>query len=101
MGQNINIAQKYFDNFEFDKAEKILLKTIDNNTDVTNAYCLLAKIYTRKQNYGAAINYYNKALELQPGNTDANTGIELIQNVLKLSNNFYFENPYTDDGLYE
>jgi len=101
MKEKINKALDFFKNYKLDDAENILLDVITQSPNNIEALVILGKINSKKQDYGNAINFFNKVLELQPNNDNAKVGIKLIKNILQLSNNYYYENPYTDDDLYD
>lgn len=98
---NLAKAIELYTEYKLDEAQvafENLLVSDKNNIEVLN---YLGRIHSKTQNYGVALNYYNKVLEIDSNNDIAKTGLNLIQNILNLANNFYFENAYTDDELYE
>ncbi len=101
MTDDLQKAIKLFRNFKLDESEQLLQQIIKKDKENLEALVFLGKVYSRKQNYGKATNYFNKALILDKDNLDAKIGIDLINSILKLSNNYYYENPYTDDDLYD
>lgn len=94
-------AIKRFKEYRLDEAQEIFEKIIQGDETNLEALLYLGKIHQRTQNYGEAMNCYNKVMEIEPDNMDAKTGMQLIKNILQLTNNFYFENAYTDDDLYD
>uniref|UniRef100_UPI003217D4F5 tetratricopeptide repeat protein n=1 Tax=uncultured Draconibacterium sp. TaxID=1573823 RepID=UPI003217D4F5 len=57
------------------------------DAEETTAYYLLkGKIDQKFQNWGEAINAFNKVLELDPDNAEANNNLHLIQNILNFWN---------------
>jgi len=93
-------AIEAYDDFRLDEAEELLLESIDKKEgalDVTLSY--LGRIKYKNQKFGEAINCYNRALEINPDNDFAKTGITLINQITAIGNSFYFENAYTDDEL--
>lgn len=95
-------AVELFQNYKLDEAKEMLEKLLDNDSNnFIEINIMLGKTNARTQNYGEAVNYFNKVLELQPDNEQAKTGLQLTQNILQLANNYYFENAYTDDDLYD
>lgn len=98
---DIKKAEELFRNYKLDESREILDKILESDSKNIQALVLLGKIHSRAQNYGESMNFFNKALELQDDNQDAIVGLKLIKNILQLANNYYYENPYTDDDLYD
>ncbi len=91
-----------FQNYKLDKAKELLEELLTKDSqNLVKINILLGKINAKSQNYGDALNCFNNALELEPSNEQAKTGLQLTQNILQLTNNLYFENAYTDDDLYD
>ncbi len=101
MNRDIVKATELFRNYKLDESREMLENIIESDSDNVDALIILGKIHSRTQNYGVSMNYFNKALEIQADNQDAIVGIKLIKNILQLTNNYYYENPYTDDDLYD
>lgn len=103
MGQNtlLERARQEFEMYRYEEAYVILNELNKSDTENVETLSLLGKIAYKKQKFGEAINYFNKILEIEPDNTDAKASLLLIGQIMKLTRNFYFENPYTDDALYE
>jgi tetratricopeptide (TPR) repeat protein len=92
---------RLFKAYQFEESQIVFEKIIKNDKDNKQALLFLGKIHAKSQNYGVAMNYYNRVLELDKNNNEAEIGIKLIKNILQLTNNYYYENPYTDDDLYD
>ncbi len=69
-----------------------------NDPDIHYYYGRLLKKQAR---FGDALNAYNRALSLDPDHKKAKAAIFLVKSILNIENNLYFENPYTDDDLYD
>ncbi len=94
-------AVKLFEENKFEDATKKFEIVIEIDANNDEAYYYLGKIQNKFQNFGQAINYYNKAIELNPDNELVKHEIAIVNNILNISNSLYYENPYTDDDLYE
>ena len=94
-------AVNLFEENKFDEAKEKFEKVVKIDPNNDEAYYYLGKIQNKFQNFGQAINFYNKALELNPDNEHVKYAINIVNNILKISNSLYYENPYTDDDLYE
>ncbi len=101
MDKDLDKAIELFNNYKLDEAKDILEDIVKSEPEHIEALVTLGKIHSRTQSYGDAMNIFQKVLELQPGNSEAETGLQLIKNILQLTNNYYFENPYTSDELYD
>lgn len=97
----IQEARQLFGQFKLDESQALCNAVLLDHPNQIEALLLSAKIASQKQDYGQALNYYNRIIELEQNNQEAKTAIQLIQNILGISNNFYYENPYTADELYE
>lgn len=101
MNQNLNEALDLISNYKLEEALELLEQLILDDPNNLEILLPLAKLHSRTQKYGDAMNYFQKVLAIEPRNSDAITGLQLIKNILLLTNNYYYENPYTDDELYE
>ena len=99
--RDIEKAARLYSEYKLDEARNLLEAIEKKEEENLQVLVLLGKIHSRTQNYGVAMNYFNKALSIDKNNTEAKTGLQLIKNILQLTNNFYFENAYTDDDLYD
>lgn len=87
--------------YKFEKALESIKKLTEEQGETTELLNFKGKIYTRQQQYGDALNTYNRVLGIDPQNKIAKYSIKMINDILKISRTFYFENPYTDDDLYD
>jgi cytochrome c-type biogenesis protein CcmH/NrfG len=101
MLERIAEAERLFKEYKIEEAGELLQMTLIDEPDNKKALLLLGKIHSRTQNFGEAMNCFNQVLNSEPQNSEALTGLQLIKNILQLTNNYYFENAYTDDDLYE
>lgn len=101
MNNQLEKAVKLFNDYKLEESRELLEVLIKENNANELALLTLAKIHTRTQNYGEALNLFNRVLEIDANNSEAITGMQLIKNILQLTNNYYYENPYTDDDLYD
>jgi len=69
-----------------------------NDPDIHYYY---GRILKKQHRFGDALNAYNRALAIDPDHTKAKAGIFLVNSILSIENNLYFENSYTDEGLYD
>lgn len=98
---DLKTAIHLFQEYKLDEAQEAFELIFDQNNSNLDVILYLGRIHSRTQNYGEALNFYNRAIEIDKDNATAKTGIQLIKNILQLTNNFYFENSYTDDDLYD
>lgn len=83
---SIEIAKRFIDNFELNEAKVCLKDLIDENREKDEALYLLGNIARREGNFAQAINYYAQALEVNPKNTAAESGIEMLNEILAYRN---------------
>ena len=62
-------------------------------------YLYQGRILQKMSQYGPAINSYTRAMEINPNDPRPQNEIQLIKDILSITNNFYYENPYTDLDL--
>lgn len=97
----IKAIEDFIDLYLLDQAMDLVDKVIESQDNKIELLCYKGKIYSRKQEYREALNIYNKILDIEKDNEVALTSIQMINNILKIRRTFYFENPYTDEELYE
>lgn len=83
---SIEIAKRYIENFELNEAKACLTELIKENREKDEALYLLGNIARREGNFAQAINYYAQALEVNPENTAAESGIEMLNEILAYRN---------------
>lgn len=98
---SIDNAVALYRAYKLEESREMLELIVKQDPKNVEALLVLGKIHSRTQNYGVAINYFNQVLKLDNDNNAAKTGLKLIKNILQLTNNFYFENAYTQDNLYD
>lgn len=77
------LASTYFKKNELTQAlDAVNQLILVNNEDLARGLLLRARIHFKKQNWGDAINDYSSVLELDPGNQEAISGIEMAKNIL-------------------
>ncbi len=101
MPTKLEEAKKQYQSFQLEEAKSNFEQVLEQDAGNQEARLYLARIHSKQQAYGRALNYYQEVLKADPQNQQALTGIKLTQNILQLSNNYYYENPYTDDELYQ
>ncbi len=84
--ENIETAQALIDNFELDKAKVCLEQLIVKKIEKDIALYLLGNIARREGKFAQAINFYGKALEVNPENKAAESGIEMLNEILAYRN---------------
>jgi len=97
----LNQAITLFQEYKLEEAQLAFEQLLEEEPGQIDALVYLGRIHSRTQNYGEAMNCYQQVLDKYPENSSAKTGLQLIKNILQLTNNYYFENAYTDDELYD
>jgi tetratricopeptide (TPR) repeat protein len=78
------------------KAVKILDEAIKAQPGDEELYFIRAEFFYKLNRYGAAINDYNKVVEINPGNKEAAGKIDIIKTILRYNNTDIYANPNTD-----
>ncbi len=68
---------------------------LDKQPDIDLLLCR-AEILTKFQQYGSAINDYNKVLEADPDSKQAATQLDLLKTILRYANTDIYASPNTD-----
>lgn len=76
-------ALRYFENQDFISAEKILLHLLQQEPQNQNVPNLLGQIQQSRQNHQGALEFFKKALQLDPANSDLSTNIAISLYALK------------------
>lgn len=85
---DINTIRNFFELYYYSlknnaKAEGLLLRSIEQNPQAPDLYSLLAGFYAETGNPQKAIEYYEKHLELNPGNAAARQVMERLKREAK------------------
>lgn len=99
--QRIEKIEGLIEQYQLDSATELIENGLNDNNNNLDLLCLKGKILTKKQQYGDALNIYNHVLNIDPAHQKASTAIKMINGILEIRRTFYFENPYTDDDLYD
>ena len=83
---SIEVAKALMDNFQLSEAKGCLEQLILENSNNDEALYLLGNIARREGSFAKAINYYNAALETNSENKAAESGIEMLNEILAYRN---------------
>lgn len=75
-------AKALFDQHELAGSLDIVNRIIESNNGNGEAFLLRARIHYKIQQWGKAMNDYNSVLEIEPGNQEAKSGIEMARSIL-------------------
>ncbi len=84
--QNIDKARSLADTYNLEEAKDILQAILAEHPQSDEAYYILGNIARRETNFGHAINCYNRALEINPNNTPAQSAIDMLNEILAYRN---------------
>ena len=84
---NVEVLKQIQDLLKLEKAQeaRTLLESIDPLEEV-DYFMVKGKIAQKFQDWGDAINAFNKVLEIDPENAEAKNNLHLIQNILNFWN---------------
>jgi len=83
---SISAAKVLIDGFHLSEAKICLEQLISANNKDDQALYLMGNIARREGLFAKAINYYNAAIEANPGNKAAESGIEMLNEILAYRN---------------
>jgi len=69
-----------------EESEKQTIEALKVYTDSAELYFLLGEIYSKKQQWGKAVNQFRKVLVLDPENKEAETRIKMISSIFNFFN---------------
>lgn len=78
----LSIARDQFINGDYKQAETALSQILLKNSRIPEVLQMLATIYYDKGQFNKAIKTFQRALEIDPGYTDASVGLSIILNDL-------------------
>ncbi len=78
------------------KAVKMLDEAIKVQPKDEALYFMRAEFFYKLNQYGAAINDYNKVVDMNPENKEAVGKIDLIHTILRYNNTDIYANPNTN-----
>ena len=78
------------------RAVKMLDEAIQAQPGDEELYFMRAGFFYKLNRYGAAINDYNKVVEINPGNKEAAGKIDIIKTILRYNNTDIYANPNTN-----
>ncbi|HBO73756.1 MAG TPA: hypothetical protein DD653_03600 [Marinilabiliales bacterium] len=79
---DITEAKLLFEQNELEKSIQILNELILTNGSDIQVLNLRGRIHYKMQNWGNAMNDYSAVLEIDPGNADAKSGLEMAKSIL-------------------
>jgi len=82
MSTLLDEAKSLFDRHELVGSLEAVSKIIQKENENGDAFLLRARIYYKMQQWGKAINDYSTVLEIDPGNQEAKSGIEMARSIL-------------------
>lgn len=95
--EQIKQVAELYNKHQYDDALEIIEQY--NGPDSFEILFYKGKILQKMGKYGEAINCFNEAKAIDPNDPRPNGEIMMINNILSITNNFYYENPYTDLDL--
>lgn len=78
----LEIAKKHFQAGNYTSAETLLGQVLISNHKSPDAYYMLGTINYDKGKFNKSVEFYKKALEVDPGFTDASVGLSILLNDL-------------------
>lgn len=79
---NFSEAQQLFEQNELIGALRILNECISEYAADSQSLQLRARVHYKMQNWGEAMNDYASVLELDPENSAAKSGLEMVKSIL-------------------
>ena len=81
-GDQIKLIENYLQSNQLEEAGQLLEELISMNDSNEELYFWLGKVYYKKQEWGSAINAFQKVLEINPEHPEAQSGIDMAYNIL-------------------
>lgn len=83
---NIEIGLKYLSKDNFEKAEYHFTQAISEDNLNAEAFYNRGRVFRLKGNYIAAINDFEKVLEINPDRKDAAVAIDMMKSIISFRN---------------
>ena len=78
----IQLVENYLQSNQMNEAGQLLEDLIKKDESNEDLYFWLGKVYYKKQEWGSAINAFQKVLDLNPERKDAQSQIDMAYNIL-------------------
>ena len=82
MKDRLNKISVLYSEHQMAEAEALIEELLQTDEKNDELYFWLGKVFYRKQEWGKAINAFNKVLELNPEHPDAQSQIDMANNIL-------------------
>ncbi len=82
LSEMISLAKEHFKAANYKSAEPLLTQILLHTSKNPEVYQMLATIFYQKGQFNKAIKTFKRALEIDPGYTDASVGLSIILNDL-------------------
>lgn len=82
MNNLLTEAKTLFENNELAGSLETVIRYIEQDKENMEALLLRARIRYKMQRWGDAMNDYYAVLEIDPGNQEARTGVEMAKSIL-------------------
>ena len=82
MSTILNEAKSLFDQHDLVGALEMVSSIVSEDHQNRDAFLLRARIHYKMQHWGDAMNDYGSVLEIDPGNQEAKSGIEMARSIL-------------------
>jgi uncharacterized protein HemY len=73
---------QFYRSDQLEKAEELIHKTLQSYPDDADLHFWLGKIHCRKQEWGKAINRFQRVLEIDPSYSGAKAQIQMASSIL-------------------
>ena len=80
--EGIETVKDFFEKNQLDEASEVLSKLFEQNPSDEDINLWIGKIHFKKGEWGLAINAFQKVLEINPENQEAQSGAEMASDIL-------------------
>lgn len=92
----VSRAVDFFNQQQYQSAYEEITAAKNEGYESFDLYFYEGKLLQKMSRYGEAINSFKMAKKIAPADPRPDNEILMINNILQITNNFYYENPYTD-----
>ena len=82
MKEKLGRISEFLKSNQLDEARQLIAELLQEDASNEELYFFLGQIYYKKQEWGSAINAFNKVLEINPKHTDAQSQIDMTNSIL-------------------
>lgn len=82
MKEGLNKIETFYNSHQLEEAIVLIDELLQVNDENEELYFWKGKVHYKRQEWGKAINSFNKVMEINPNNRDAQSQIDMAKSIL-------------------